>query len=242
MCFKKINLISSVVAMLVFCAGIIAAYTAFTTQPQPIGSQKEAGSRVAVLISQFHARGEFVTGHEGLACTDCHQASAGSIRQQLQAIAKNSLFDAGYAVDFGFRKVSSQDCLACHNRDNDRHPIHRFNEPRFIEVVKDLPANQCLGCHSEHNGRTVKLDQIGFCKACHSDLEIKNDPIDISHSHLVKSEEWGSCLGCHDFHGNHRHKAPKLYQQVKSISEIEDYFAGGISPYGLDKKHVGMRE
>lgn len=240
--FKRINFISIVAAIVVFFAGSIAAYTAMTTAPQPSGTQDGSGSRVAVLVSQIHARGDFVNGHDELVCTDCHQASAGSMRQQLQAIAKNALFDAVYVVDFGFKKVSSQECLACHNRDNDRHPIHRFNEPRFIEVVKDLPANQCLGCHSEHNGRTVNLEQIGFCKACHADLEIKNDPIDIGHSHLVKSEDWGSCLGCHDFHGNHKHKAPKLYQEAKRIGDIEAYFAGGLSPYGVDKKHLGMRE
>lgn len=242
MIFKRINLISFLAALVVLTVGSTAAYTALTTNPQPSGRPNEGASSFAVIISQFHARGEFVNGHEGMACKECHQPSPGSTRQQLQAIAKNTLFDAGYEVDFGFQKISSRQCLACHNRDNDRHPIHRFNEPRFIEVVKNLPANQCLGCHSEHNGRTVNLDQIGFCRACHSDLAIKNDSIDISHADLVTAEDWGSCLGCHDFHGNHKHNPPNLYQEATGIGQIEAYFVGGLSPYGLDKKNMGIRE
>lgn len=171
--FKTINQLSLVAALVILTLGGAAAYTALTTNTQATGRPSEETSRVAVVMSRFHAPGEFVNDHEGLVCAECHQPSAGSTRQQLQSIAKNVLFDSGYEVNFWFQAVSSQHCLECHSRDNDRHPIHRFNEPRFIEVVRDLPANQCLGCHSEHNGRTVNLTQIGFCEACHSDLKKK---------------------------------------------------------------------
>lgn len=68
----------------------------------------------------------------------------------------------------------------------------------------------------------------------------KNDQIDISHSKLVKADDWGSCLGCHDFHGNHIRNVPKLYREAIAVGQIEAYFAGGLSVYGPDKKHVGL--
>lgn len=229
-------------AFIVVILGAISLFLVLTMPPADAGQSFNSLPATAVVLSQLHARGDFVNGHDVLTCTECHHPSQGTTRQQVQALVRNLLFNAGYEVDFGFEKVSSQMCLACHARSDDRHPIYRFNEPRFIEAVKEVPANSCLGCHSEHNGRTVNLKEVTYCKACHSDLTLKNDPVDISHEVLVKSTDWGSCLGCHDFHGNHQRSTQLLYGDAVGIEEIEAYFAGGPSPYGQEKKSKGVKQ
>lgn len=240
--FRNINIISIVAACIILIIGLAAALIAFNNPAKAFNENNSRNNTILASLSEFHTLGNFVDGHDGLACRECHKYSDGSIRQQIQALAKNALFDAGYQVDFAFRKVSSSECLTCHERNNDRHPIYRFNEPRFIEVVKILPANKCLGCHSEHNAKTVNLDSLGFCASCHSELFLKNDPLDISHAEIIKTNDWNSCLGCHDFHGNHKFKSPNLYDKSVSVQAIKDYFDGGKSPYGTSKTSEGLKK
>ena len=61
-----------------------------------------------------------------------------------------------------------------------------------------------MSCHREHQGVRVTLTEIGYCRHCHEETRLKRDPLDVSHEALIKAKEWDSCLGCHDFHGNHR--------------------------------------
>lgn len=240
--FRAINLISSFVFCIVLILGITTATIAFINPAKKSEGENSNTHKVLTTLSTIHTGGDFVHGHDGFTCSECHKPGEGTTRQQIQAVTKNVLFDAKFQVDFGFKKVSSKECLACHQRNNDRHPIHRFNEPRFIKIIEHLPANQCLGCHSEHNSKTVNLDEIGFCVSCHSELILKNDPLDVSHVELIKADDWDSCLGCHDFHGNHEFTPPKVYQQTISAQAIKDYFSGGKSPYGTEKKFEGMKK
>lgn len=240
--FRKISVLSGIVFCSVLILGIATATIAFINPAPEVESEQSNTLKILTTFSAIHTGGDFVNGHEGFACLECHKPGAGTTRQQIQALTKNALFDANYQVDFGFKKVSSKQCLTCHQRNDDRHPIYRFNEPRFIKIVEQLPANQCLGCHSEHNNKTVNLNEIGFCVACHSELILKNDPLDVSHVKLIKTDDWDSCLGCHDFHGNHKFTPPKVYQQAISAQRIKDYFAGDASPYGTIKKTVRMQK
>jgi hypothetical protein len=190
-------------------------------------------------LQRMHSDGEIQNGHDSLVCLDCHQKSDGNIRQQLQAIAHNYLIENVYKVNFAFAPVDSQNCIDCHQRANERHPIYRFNEPRFIEALDEVKANTCLGCHSEHKDERVSFVQVSFCSSCHEDLKMKNDPLDIKHEQIVAEDNWGSCLGCHDFHGNHIRSTPVTLDSAFNQNLIKDYFANGASPYGEIKTYLG---
>lgn len=180
------------------------------------------------------AHGPIQTGHADVSCQSCHVPSAGTLRQQVQAKAKFAIGMRQSNVDFGYATVASSTCLDCHERPNERHPIYRFQEPRFIEATAQIEATSCLGCHTEHTGDRVEVSAV-FCVHCHADLEVKNDPIDVAHTELIAAKDWGSCMGCHDFHGNHTAKAPLQLKKAAGMDAIKAYFADGPSPYGEKK-------
>lgn len=188
----------------------------------------------AVLVmpgqESLHARGPMNAGHEDLDCGSCHLQAAGTVRQQIQAITRHSLGMREVAADFGLERVGNRVCLDCHERPNDRHPVFRFNEPRFAEARQAIAPQECGSCHLEHTGRRVTLGQ-GYCRYCHEDLEMADDPLDVSHAELVSEGRWLSCLGCHDFHGNHDRGTPETLAAALPPAEIQEYFNGAPSPY-----------
>lgn len=189
-----------------------------------VGIWTETGER-------WFAHGPIQQGHADVACRDCHGPSPGTARQQIQAKLHHVLGLRDDAADFGRTEVTSDQCLACHQRPNERHPIYRFREPRFIEALQEVPADTCLGCHSEHQAARVAAD-TRFCATCHGDLKLANDPVNIPHKTLIANEKWGTCLGCHDFHGNHAYEPPTHVQSLISEMEVQAYFGQGQSPYG----------
>src|SRR6187401_720798 len=80
------------------------------------------------------ASGPMNTGHEALECRSCHLPAPGTMRQQIQANFKYLLGRRESEADFGYRPVSNDTCIDCHDRPNDRHPVSRFLEPRFDEA------------------------------------------------------------------------------------------------------------
>lgn len=191
--------------------------------------------------SSWHAHGPIQSGHTDIECKTCHKKSAGTLRQQLQAKIQYLLGNREENVYLGTQPVSNTRCLACHERDNDNHPVHRFNEPRFAKVRTKLMPQTCLGCHMEHTGKRV-TQTIDICKNCHEELVIKQDPIEISHHQLVKQKQWKTCLGCHDFHGNHVMTLPENLTGLISKESIEDYFSDGDSPYSKQKHHKAKKK
>ncbi len=189
---------------------------------------------LAPAQAQLRMLGPANTGHETLACVDCHEAAVGTARQQIQANVRHLLGMREEPVAFQHEDVTSQDCLACHERPNDNHPIFRFNEPRFAEARAEIGANDCISCHLEHQGQRVTIEPT-YCSNCHEDLILKNDPLDIPHDTLVATEQWASCLGCHDFHGNHLREVPTTFEQRLPEAKILEYFAGAESPYAAEK-------
>ncbi|MBO9408795.1 cytochrome c3 family protein [Shimia sp. R9_1] len=187
------------------------------------------------------AHGPLISGHAEVACDACHVESTGSIRQQIQAQLHYAFGSRATAVDFGYQEVTSKACLACHARPNERHPIYRFQEPRFAQAVQMVDARSCLGCHSEHREQVVH-SAVGVCQACHEGIKVKNDPIDIKHEILIDQNEWESCLGCHDFHGNHAIKAPLHIAEAIPAEVIRQYFLGGPDPYGEEKLYEARTE
>lgn len=188
----------------------------------------------------FLAKGELNTGHEDLSCVQCHSSADGTLRQQLQHNTKELLQASFDFTTFGNKKVDNAQCLKCHQRPNDRHPTHRFNEPRFKEAIAQIQAQNCTSCHGEHLGRRVKFEQVDFCVNCHSDTEIKNDPIDFKHADLILQNKWDTCIQCHDFHGNHEMQVPVAIKDTISKKELKDYFRGGDDPFGGVKTYMAI--
>lgn len=183
----------------------------------------------------FHAPGPMNTDHDRLACEACHRAAPGTVRQQLQTAARAWIVPgahAGAAVDVGYRAVTNTECLACHERPEDRHPVFRFLEPRFANVRERIAPERCVACHREHNGVRITAVELGYCRHCHEDVALEQDPLDVPHRALAADGRWDSCLGCHDYHGNHAHAAPRRLDAAIDPARIADYFTGGPSPYG----------
>jgi predicted CXXCH cytochrome family protein len=144
-------------------------------------------------------------------------------------------------VHVGHVPVDDETCAGCHDNPDDRHPIHRFAEPRFAEARRDIGADRCVSCHGEHGGGRVTVDGIGFCVECHAEMEVEDDPASPSHAELVADERWTTCLGCHDFHGNHVREVPNTLDAALGTDAIEHYFGGGPSPYGEEKRVTADR-
>jgi hypothetical protein len=47
----------------------------------------------------------------------------------------------------------------------------------------------------------------------------------------VRQGRWLTCLGCHDFHGNHVMDARTRVADSLAARQIQRYFEGGPSPY-----------
>ena len=187
-------------------------------------------------LARFHAKGPANTGHAALACTDCHKEAPGTARQQLQA--KVQFWVGGRERDaaFGHERVGNEQCATCHAREQDSHPVHRFLEPRFAEARAKLGAESCVSCHREHTGVRVTMPATA-CATCHQELDLKREPLDIPHRQLVARQEWQTCLGCHDFHGNHKRTTQTRVDDAYPPSAVRDYLAGGPSPFGRDMKY-----
>jgi hypothetical protein len=184
----------------------------------------------------IYAKGPANTGHAKLTCVECHFESPGTVRQQLQAKVYFRLGMRNTDVEFGHAKVGNQQCDTCHSRDQDSHPVHRFLEPRFEEARAELGVHLCVSCHREHTGVRSTLPETA-CSLCHNDLKLKVDPLDVPHHVLIEKNNWASCLGCHDYHNNHRRNVQKSVKQAYSPSVIKAYMDGGPSPYGTEKKY-----
>lgn len=191
--------------------------------------------------AQFHAKGPMNTGHETLACGDCHAQAPGNFRQQVQAKLNYALGLRETPATFGRKPVGNGECLACHERPNDRHPVYRFLEPRFAKAREALHPQECIACHAEHQGKRVSLATVGFCQQCHQDTKLKKDPLDTSHAVLIEQRRWESCLGCHDFHGNHIMKTATTVSVAMPAETLRDYFGDHASPYGDRLHHRAKR-
>lgn len=188
-------------------------------------------------LTDFHhlrTPGPFNAGHEKLACEECHESATGSMRQQIQANLAYLAGQRSTVAAFNFEFPDNRDCLACHAREDDHHPVYRFNEPRFKEARKALKPQYCVSCHKEHTGVRVSSEAEN-CRHCHEEIKVKHDPLDISHADLIKLKDWGTCLACHDFHGNHVMKVATKVEDMLDAEEIKNYFAGGKDPYSEKK-------
>ncbi len=191
---------------------------------------------------EYVSLGPMNTGHEELSCITCHADAKGNLLNQVQSNISYSVGVRKSSVDFGTKDVDSKNCLECHDRPNDRHPIYRFEEPRFNDANKKVDATTCVTCHSEHHGERVTIDTSEFCMNCHQELIVEDDPLDVDHETLIRNQNWSTCLQCHDFHGNHKYEVPTVLKDTIPLKTIKEYFKGGRDPFGSDKKYRGLSE
>lgn len=198
-----------------------------------------------LILPQFdalHARGPMNTGHDSVRCASCHKPAPGSPRQQIQANMHYVLGKREATADFIHSTVGNEQCLKCHERPNDRHPVYRFLEPRFAKAREKISPQSCVSCHNEHRGRRVTLGTIDYCRHCHEKTKLRKDPLDISHADLIALKQWDTCLGCHDFHGNHIMKTARTVEAAVSPNKILAYFRGEASPYGNKVRYPAKKE
>jgi len=173
-------------------------------------------------FASWHQSGPDNPGHEDFKCGDCHSPASGY---------------------FGYGPVTNDHCLSCHENPDDRHPLAQSAKAEFVKARQAANIQRCVDCHDQHRGRRITA-AITVCKNCHQETAVEDDPVDIPHTRLIEQSNWVSCLGCHDFHGNHDFKPPTTVAQQLSEQEILRYFETGESPYGYRRLTVmqTMRE
>ena len=192
--------------------------------------------------SQRHIQnGPMLPGHEDLKCYSCHKDGQGTFRQQIQANVQYLLGNRDDAVSVGLRPVENSECLKCHVRPNERHPVYRFREPKYREIRTKIKADSCVACHLEHNSKRINV-KINFCMHCHDDINLKNDPLEISHKLLAQEKNWDSCLTCHDFHGNHEMKTATQTDKSVELNKVKKYFNRGDNPYNGKIIHKAIKD
>ncbi len=185
----------------------------------------------------WHAAGPPNIGHSRIGCSECHTPVPGNFVDQA---LKNMLHAVGLSDSstyFIYAPAGNEQCLACHENPDDRHPVAKFMEPEFAEARQAMGVQSCVSCHQEHLGIRVSVTPR-VCQHCHQDTELDDDPVDIPHTTLIANQRWETCLGCHDFHGNHERTVPKLMSELLTEEQIRQYLDGGTSPYGYRRLTV----
>lgn len=183
------------------------------------------------VFAKVHAPGPMNIGHEKTKCVSCHIESPGTFRQKVQANIKFLLGQRKSSVSLVHQPVSNAQCLRCHDRPKDAHPVFRFLEPRYIKARRSIQPQNCNSCHHEHSGSRVTV-AMDICSYCHLDLNLRKDALSVTHQELIELEQWRTCLGCHDYHGNHRITLINAVSEKWSEATLRNYFEGGKSPYG----------
>ncbi len=185
----------------------------------------------------WHAAGPPNIGHANVECNECHTPAPGSITGQA---FNNMMYTVGLsdsAPSFIYKPAGNEQCLECHENPDDRHPVAKFMKPEFAEARQAAGVQFCVSCHQEHLGVRTSIT-LRVCQNCHEDTALDDDPVDIPHTTLISDERWETCLGCHDFHGNHERKTPKLMSRILTEKQIQQYLDGGKSPYGYRRLTV----
>ena len=182
----------------------------------------------------WHAAGPQNTGHTRIECSECHVRAPGNFVGQAFQNLTHAAGLADSATSFVFQPVGNDQCLRCHLNPDDRHPLVDFLEPEFEPARQAMGVQFCVSCHQEHLGVRVSVTPL-VCQYCHQDIvpmELEDDPVDVPHTSLYRDLRWETCLGCHDFHGNHDREVPVQLSQRLTAEQIRQYLDGGDSPYG----------
>lgn len=192
-----------------------------------------AGLLVLPGRESWHAAGPPNVGHTKLECGECHTPAPGNFVGQAFQNMMHAVGLSDSATYFVYEPAGNEQCLECHDNPDNVHPADEYLEPEeFAEARQAIGVQHCGSCHQEHLGVRVSVAQ-DFCRHCHQeDIDLSDDPLDVPHTTLISDERWGTCLGCHDHHGNHEREVPTMMSQVLTEEQIQQYFDGGESPYG----------
>lgn len=192
-----------------------------------------AGLLVLPGRESWHAAGPPNVGHTKLECGECHTPAPGNFVGQAFQNMIHAVGLSDSATYFVYEPAGNEQCLECHDNPDNVHPADEYLEPaEFAEARQAIGVQHCGSCHQEHLGVRVSVAQ-DFCRHCHQeDIDLSDDPLDVPHTTLISDERWGTCLGCHDHHGNHEREVPTMMSQVLTEEQIQQYFDGGESPYG----------
>jgi hypothetical protein len=179
----------------------------------------------------WHAKGPHNVGHEKVACNECHTPSPGNVVGQSFSNLLHAVGITDSARYFIYAPAGNAQCRACHEDPDNRHPVDDFLEPEFAEARQAIGAQFCVSCHRQHLRVRVSASPR-VCQHCHQDTALEDDPIDVPHTTLISDQRWETCLGCHDFHGNHDRDVPQMMSQRLTEEQIQAYLDGGESPYG----------
>jgi ferredoxin-NADP reductase/bacterioferritin-associated ferredoxin len=183
-------------------------------------------------LQEMRPHGHPNVGHEQLKCVACHAETPATLRQTLQAKVKHTIGLRETGAVFGMQAVTTATCTQCHANPGDRHAPHRFLEPRFEKARAETGAQQCVSCHREHSGVRITAANTGYCVSCHADMKVKDDKTSPTHDVLVREKRWDTCLQCHDYHGNHKWRAPLRLVDATTVEVLEKYMKTGPSPFG----------
>ena len=185
----------------------------------------------------WHAAGPPNIGHSRIDCSECHVPAPGNFTGQAITNLLHAVGLVESSTHFIYAPAGKEQCLACHENPDDRHPVASFLEPEFAEARRVMGVQTCISCHREHLGVRVSVTPRA-CQHCHKETALEDDPVDIPHTTLISDERWGTCLGCHDFHGNHERTVPDMMSQALTEEQIQQYLDGGVSPYGYRRLTV----
>jgi hypothetical protein len=185
----------------------------------------------------WHAKGPYNVGHRKVACEECHAPSPGNVVGQALGNLMHAVGFTDSASYFIYAPAGNKQCRACHEDPDNRHPVDDFLEPKFADARHAMSVQFCVSCHKQHLGVRVSVTPR-VCQHCHEHTALDDDPIDIPHTTLISDQRWGTCLGCHDFHGNHDRDVPELMSERLTEEQIQEYLDGGESPYGSRRLSV----
>ena len=188
----------------------------------------------------FSTMGNTIRGHEQLHCADCHEESPGTVRQQIQAKIQFWLGNRG-DIAWQHSPINNKTCTDCHDQSDNVHASHLFLESKYEAQRAEFAPEQCVSCHQEHRNNRVNIQSMTFCSECHNDMQLETDslkpPSSPTHDELVQANDWSSCLGCHDYHGNHIRETPIMYSERIPIQDIRTYIHNGNAIYGTNTLH-----
>ena len=206
-------------------------------------------------LENWHAAGPHNVGHTKIDCAECHTRSDGNVIGQAFGNIVHAVGFTDSAPYFVFTPADNEQCIACHDSPDNRHPADDYVSPEFDDARLAAGVHLCTSCHEQHLGTRVSAAPT-VCQHCHINTEgnpcflssaaaqledrsesckferPEDDPVDVAHTELIAGERWETCLGCHDFHGNHEREVPVLLADRLSETQIREYLDGGASPYG----------
>lgn len=142
--------------------------------------------------------------------------------------------EACHTDPFGGRDALQQACIGCHGAEleeaDDSHPASKFNDPRNVERLEKLDAQQCVTCHVEHRPDMAREMSVTLprdvCFHCHS------GPEEMPPDHEGMAFDTCTNSGCHNFHDNRalyedfllRHAGDPALKEIRQLA-MRDFHA-----------------